>query len=217
MPRDVVDKEQRKRLVLAIARVVAEKGYADVTVTDITSAAGVSRSTFYQLFVDKEECFLYGFSNLAKVHLSEVRRAIREEAPHPEQLLAALNAYLRCINADLTLARAFIAEAESATARSRTAFAETQGKIRADLLQWLEEVRSRNPEVPPVDGLTVSLMMSGLSGHIVTRVRSGQPFVERDVIVMFRYVLACLGLYGWAQHASESMSGAVLVAPARTD
>ena len=38
---------QRARLLDAMIRVVAERGYAAASVTDVVRTAGVSRSTFY--------------------------------------------------------------------------------------------------------------------------------------------------------------------------
>ena len=72
LPKDVVDREQRRRLIQGIATAVSQKGYAAVTVADITRIAGVSRATFYALFKDKEDCFLYGLQKLADAQMAEV-------------------------------------------------------------------------------------------------------------------------------------------------
>ena len=69
LPKDVVDREQRRRLIQGIATAVSQKGYAAVTVADITRIAGVSRATFYALFKDKEDCFLYGLQKLANAQM----------------------------------------------------------------------------------------------------------------------------------------------------
>src|SRR5439155_260785 len=57
-----VASSQRARLLAAMANVVAAKGYAATTVADVVSAAGVSRSTFYELFASKEACFLDAYN-----------------------------------------------------------------------------------------------------------------------------------------------------------
>jgi AcrR family transcriptional regulator len=54
----VVAANQRDRLLDALVRTVAEKGYACARVTDICRAAGVTRPAFYALFEGKEDAFL---------------------------------------------------------------------------------------------------------------------------------------------------------------
>src|SRR5829696_2746533 len=54
----VVAASQRTRLIEALGRAVAEKGYAAATIDDVVSGAGVSKKTFYEHFQDKEACFV---------------------------------------------------------------------------------------------------------------------------------------------------------------
>jgi AcrR family transcriptional regulator len=49
----------------AIVAVVAERGYGGTKIGEIAARAGVSRATFYELFADKEECFLAAHDMLA--------------------------------------------------------------------------------------------------------------------------------------------------------
>ena len=59
--RDQVDEIQRARVLAALGEVVAERGAGGTTVAHIVARAGVSRRTFYELFADREECFLAAF------------------------------------------------------------------------------------------------------------------------------------------------------------
>jgi AcrR family transcriptional regulator len=54
----VVARSQRTRIIHGTAAVVTEKGYADTTVADIVTAAGISRDTFYEYFTNKLDAFL---------------------------------------------------------------------------------------------------------------------------------------------------------------
>jgi AcrR family transcriptional regulator len=54
---------QRARLLAALFEVSAERGAGNVAVAHIVERAGVSRRTFYELFADREECFLAGFDD----------------------------------------------------------------------------------------------------------------------------------------------------------
>jgi len=58
IPADVVARNQRERLVAAMAEVCAERGYADTSVERVAKRAGVSSVTFYKQFADKEDCLL---------------------------------------------------------------------------------------------------------------------------------------------------------------
>jgi AcrR family transcriptional regulator len=56
--RERVSEIQRARLISAFTEVAAQVGVANVTVARIVARAGVSRRTYYELFLDREECFL---------------------------------------------------------------------------------------------------------------------------------------------------------------
>lgn len=61
----------------AMAACCAEKRYAEVSVGDVVAKAGVSRSTFYNLFEDKEACFLEAYDEILGHFVTEVMNAIR--------------------------------------------------------------------------------------------------------------------------------------------
>jgi AcrR family transcriptional regulator/DNA-binding MarR family transcriptional regulator len=57
----VQESHQRSRILEAMAELVAEHGSGSVTVRLLAARAGVSRGVFYELFVDREHCFLAAF------------------------------------------------------------------------------------------------------------------------------------------------------------
>jgi AcrR family transcriptional regulator len=65
---------QRARMLDAMARAVATKGYARVSVADVVQLAGVSRRTFYEQFRDKEDCFLVAYDRLRGADRRDARR-----------------------------------------------------------------------------------------------------------------------------------------------
>jgi AcrR family transcriptional regulator len=58
LPREVVVKSQRERIVDATAAIVAEKGLAGLTVSEIASRASVSHETFYEMYPTKQDAFV---------------------------------------------------------------------------------------------------------------------------------------------------------------
>src|ERR1700755_1395893 len=61
LPSDLVSAVQRERLLAAMLRAAAERGYRETNVQDVIERAGVSRPTFYEHFTNKEDCFLAAF------------------------------------------------------------------------------------------------------------------------------------------------------------
>jgi AcrR family transcriptional regulator len=76
LSREFVVSNQRERLLDAMANVVAAKGYAATRVVDITNYAGVSRKTFYELFDDKEDCFLQAYDAITGLLMDKLGRSL---------------------------------------------------------------------------------------------------------------------------------------------
>src|ERR1700752_5261293 len=89
LPRDVVWRSQRGRLLAAMAAAVAVKGYAGVAVADVIAQAGVSRKTFYEHFDNKEECFLAAYDAGVELILDAIDAAIADAAPEPVAIARA--------------------------------------------------------------------------------------------------------------------------------
>jgi AcrR family transcriptional regulator len=85
IPADVVARNQRERLVAAMAEECAERGYAEVSVAAVAKRAGVSSVTFYKQFSGKEDCLLAAHRQLLGRLLEEVDRAVAEEDRSSEE------------------------------------------------------------------------------------------------------------------------------------
>lgn len=57
VPADIGVQSQRRRIIDAMVISCAEKTYAETTISDVVSAASISRTTFYKRFDDKRACF----------------------------------------------------------------------------------------------------------------------------------------------------------------
>lgn len=71
----MIARNQRERLVAAMAEVCAEQGYAEATVAAVAKRAGVSSLTFYKQFSDKQNCMLAAHRQLLGRLLEEVDRS----------------------------------------------------------------------------------------------------------------------------------------------
>jgi AcrR family transcriptional regulator len=111
----LVAASQRTRILEAIGRAVAEKGYAAATIDDVVRDAGVSKKTFYEHFSDKLECFLAAYEAASDELLDHVQAA--QEAADGEWIdrtRAGIHAYLRWLAAEPALARVFLIEIAAA-------------------------------------------------------------------------------------------------------
>jgi AcrR family transcriptional regulator len=85
IPADLVARNQRERLVAAMAEECAEVGYAEATVAQVAKRAAVSSLTFYKQFAGKQDCVLAAHRELLGRLLEEVDR-VREEEGDPGEM-----------------------------------------------------------------------------------------------------------------------------------
>jgi AcrR family transcriptional regulator len=104
--------EQRRRILVATAELVAQRGYGATTVDLIATGAEVGKATFYRHFEGKEASYLSLCDELAAEAVREVGGAYYASAgPWPEQVTAALAAAFRLAQAKSLATRACLAEA----------------------------------------------------------------------------------------------------------
>jgi AcrR family transcriptional regulator len=84
---------QRERALSAIVEVVSREGYVNTTVAQITGESHLSRTTFYEHFKDKQQCFLAAQSELAARLGCEVEQAVSGGEP-ARALTSALEALM---------------------------------------------------------------------------------------------------------------------------
>jgi AcrR family transcriptional regulator len=98
LAREHVSNIQRARMLAAMAEVAAERGAANVTVTDVVERAGVSRRTFYELFDDIEDCFLAAVEESVLRARERVLSAYSSESLWRESIRAGIVAFLQFLD-----------------------------------------------------------------------------------------------------------------------
>lgn len=117
LPPEVVMFSQRGRLIEAIAYHLDQKGYAATSVQDIIDRAGVSKTTFYKLFKDKEDCYLQCFERVSSAHIKVLHQAYANGQDHKARLEQAIWAYVHHIPKNAVYANAFFALAPYTTTK----------------------------------------------------------------------------------------------------
>lgn len=115
---------QRERILAAVVELVSDRGYPSVTVADITRLAHVSKRTFYEMFKDKEECFLAAFDVVVE-HLHRlISEAVETVEDWPRRVSVALGEVLRFFVAEPRLAKFCMADALTAGPRAAERYQE---------------------------------------------------------------------------------------------
>ncbi|MCW2992189.1 MAG: TetR family transcriptional regulator [Solirubrobacterales bacterium] len=108
LSREQVEASQRQRLLDAVLDIVGEHGYAAATVARVTAAAGVSRTTFYEQFRNKQDAFLAAYDQFAERFLADMAEVTG--ATPADTLAAAADRLVRWGSARPHAARAFLLE-----------------------------------------------------------------------------------------------------------
>jgi AcrR family transcriptional regulator len=117
LPREHVSEIQRMRILAAMAEVAGERGAGSVTVAHVVARAGVSRRTFYDLFADREECFLAAFEEAVERMAAQVLEAYEHEGAWRERIRAGLWALLMFLDEEPSTAKLCIVESLAAGPR----------------------------------------------------------------------------------------------------
>jgi AcrR family transcriptional regulator len=178
IPADVLAHNQRERLIAALASCVAEHGYNATTITQITTAASVSRRTFYEHFAGKEECFVAAYDALDTYLGMLMAEAVEQHDGWPDQVAAALTALISFLASRPNFARMYLLE----SAVVGEAMAGPRERTALRFVALLEPGRDRRDLDPGIE--------DGLVGGIVTLL--GRRLLVGDAAELERFIPAVI-------------------------
>ena len=181
LDRSLVAASQRTRLLEAVGRAVADRGYAAATIDDIVRDAGVSKKTFYEHFSDKLDCFLAAYEAASDQLLEHMRAA--QEAADAEWLArtrAGIHAYLRWLAAEPALARVFLIE----IAAAGPAALELRERMRDRYADRMRELQTANS----VPDEIFHAVVAGADDLVVRRLREGGDLLELEPALLYLQV-----------------------------
>src|ERR1700694_567157 len=117
LPRGQVTEIQRSRMLAAAIEAVEEVGYSRMTVAQVIGRARVSRKTFYDVFADREDCFLAAFDETLERIRELVSDAYGQEAGWRDGIRSALARLLIFMDEEPATARLCVIEALGAGER----------------------------------------------------------------------------------------------------
>jgi AcrR family transcriptional regulator len=198
----LVAASQRTRLLEAVGRAVAEKGYAGATIDDIVRGAGVSKKTFYDHFDDKLGCFLAAYeaaSDQLFEHVRAAQDAVQPAAQGPARRAAqaradnagrasapdgwlarthaGIHAYLRWLAAEPALARVFLIEIAAAGPEAL----ERRERLRDRYARRMRELQDADTDVPDE---IFHAIVAAADDLVVRRLREGEDLLELEPILL---------------------------------
>ena len=175
---------QRTRLLEAVGRAVADKGYAATTIDDIVRDAGVSKKTFYEHFHDKLGCFLAAYeaaSDELYEHVRAAQDAAAASGAAPADWLArthaGIRAYLRWLAAEPALARVFLIEVAAAGPEALAC----RERLRDRYAARMRELQDSDTGVPDE---IFHAVVAAADDLVVRRLREGGDLLELEPILL---------------------------------
>jgi AcrR family transcriptional regulator len=204
-----VARNQRQRIVAAVAEATAAKGYARMSVEDVVRGAGVSRRTFYELFPNKDAVFLEAYDQVANLLLAGVRAAYEEESGFAARMTAGFRAFLELLEASPAFARMCVVEVMAA---GPEAVKRRNAAMRA-FAQMIEENARQRLAKPPPSELTAETVVGGIYDVVFTRIQRGDVRVLPELAPQL--VHTALVHYLGPEAAASSDGTGAMPGPAR--
>lgn len=183
-----VARHQKARLEGAMVEAVARHGFAGTTLRELVALAGVSRTTFYEHFESKQDCFLATFDEIVAEVAERIGRAYREPEDFRERLVAGLSTFMELAVEEPSAAR--LALVESLTLGTAGVAHRERGSEAFELM--IAQSFEHSPSKREVPAMTVRAIVAGIRGVVYRRLRAGRQeelpsLVEEIVDWALRY------------------------------
>ena len=171
LPSERVAELQRAKILAAAVHVLDEYGHAATTVARITSGARVSRSSFYELFGDRDECLAAILDHAAVTIEGELAARAAVELPWSERVRGGLLSILRLLDREPALARVCVVEA----LRCGSVVLERRTLLLARLAAALDQGRGEHVRGANRTELTAGALVGAVFWIVHTRILRGCP------------------------------------------
>lgn len=166
---------QRARIVAGMVEVVAERGAANVTVADVVACSGVSRRTFYEIFEDREACFLAALDDAIERASERVLADYDPSAGWRERIACALLGLLSFLDEEPDLGRLLIVESLGAGPSAL----ERRVSLMGEMVTIADGGRSQTQRAHKPPPLTAEGVVGGVLSVLHTRLLD-RPLVTRS-------------------------------------
>jgi AcrR family transcriptional regulator len=212
LPRGQVTQIQRSRMLAAAVEAVEDVGYARMTVAQVISRARVSRKTFYDVFADREDCFLAAFEQALGQARVIAQEAYERESSWRDGVRAALARLLLFMDEEPGLAKLCVVEALGAGER----VLDQRGKVLEELAHVIDRGRLVTNAIREPPEVTAEGVVGAIFAVLHTRVLDHGDERLTDLLgpLMSMIVLPYLGARAAGRELSKPPMD--LPAPVRT-
>lgn len=162
---------QRGRMIAALVEVAGERGAGGVTVAHIVGRSGVSRRTFYELFEDRDACFLAAFDLAVDRAAQLVLPVFQQPGAWGKRVRAALGALLEFLEDEPGMGRLLVVDALGAGPRAL----ERRERIVKALIDAVEEGRREARSGVRPTRLTAEGVVGAVLAVLHARLTQGSP------------------------------------------
>lgn len=166
MPAGRVREIQRERMLKAMTEVVAREGYAETTVRKLLTQARLSRRTYYDLYVDKEDCYLDAYGVIADQLAARTAAGFERGDSAAEQVRLAVEELAAFCLEQPEAACACIVEGLAAGPAARLRRGELTERVAATIAPALAELRPDAPNPTLAARATVGGILELLYGPL---------------------------------------------------
>lgn len=149
---------------------VSRHGYGATTLRELVTLAGVSKSTFYEHFESKQECFLATFDDIVDQITLRVGNAYREPDDFRERLVAGLGTFMQ-LAVDAPAAATLVAIDSLTLGTPGVAHRERASRNFELLIQQSFDHSPSSHQVSPV---AVRAIVAGIRGVAYQHLREGR-------------------------------------------
>ena len=182
---------QRARLLAGMADACREHGIADVTVANVVARSGISRRTFYEVFHDREDCFVATFDRAVMRAGAKAIPAYEREQAWNTRIRAGLQALLEFFDEEPSMGAVCVLDALAAGPRA----VEHRARILSTLIDAVDEGREEATGTRTLSRMDAEGVVGAVLAVIHTRMLApaAEPLIGLLGRLMSTIVLPYLG------------------------
>ncbi len=182
---------KRERILEGMLQSVGSKGYDATSVRSVLDSTGLYRQAFYDLFADKEACYLEAFDLGVERLDAQVQAAAAPEKTWQGKLRAGLGALLQALDGEPDLGRALIVEVHAAGPEAL----EKRSQVMKRITDFIDSARADPGEGESPPPIAPEGIVAGIHSVVHARLSTGADEGFRELLPEFMY-FAVLPYFG---------------------